>query len=117
MLRLASFATRRPGRMLALWGVIVLVSLGLIGTLPGSALTSDSSLTNNPDSVAAQELIDARLPNQESVDEVIVLRSETHLATAPAFQAQVRAVESDARKAGEVSGKAAVSADGHAVAV
>ena len=54
--RLAEVATRRPGRVLAVWGAIVLVSLGLIGTLLGSALTSDSSLTNHPESVAAQEL-------------------------------------------------------------
>ncbi len=117
MLRLASLATRRPGRMLALWGVIVLVSLGLIGTLLGPALTSDSSLTNNPESVAAQELIDARLPNREPVDEVIVVRSETHLATDPAFRAQLRAVEARAREAGDVPREGAVSADGHAVAI
>jgi RND superfamily putative drug exporter len=117
MLRLATFATRRPGRMLALWGLIVLVSLGLIGTLLGSALTSDSSLTNHPDSAAAQELIDARLPNQGHVDEVIVLRSETLLVSDPAFKAHVRAIEADARKAGEVPGRSVVSADRHAVAV
>jgi RND superfamily putative drug exporter len=103
--------------MLALWGVIVLVSLGLIGTLLGPALTSDSSLTNNPESVAAQELIDARLPNREPVDEVIVVRSETHLATDPAFRAQLRAVEARAREAGDVPREGAVSADGHAVAI
>ena len=48
--RLAEFATRRPRRVLAVWGVIVLVSLGLIGTLLGSALTSDAGLTNHPES-------------------------------------------------------------------
>ena len=74
--RLAEFATRRPGRVLAVWGVVVLVSLGLTGTLLGSGLTSDSSLTNHPESAAAQELIDARLPGQSAVDEVIVVRSE-----------------------------------------
>ena len=31
--RLAEFATRRPGRVLAAWGVAVLVSLGLVGAL------------------------------------------------------------------------------------
>ena len=72
--RLAVFATRRPGRVLAVWGVVVLVSLGLTGTLLGSGLTSDSSLTNHPESAAAQDLIDARLPGQSAVDEVIVVR-------------------------------------------
>ena len=31
--RHAEFATRRPGRVLAAWGVAVLVSLGLVGAL------------------------------------------------------------------------------------
>jgi hypothetical protein len=74
--RLAEFATRRPGRVLAVWGVVVLVSLGLVGTLLGSGLTSDSSLTNHPESATAQDLIDARMPNSDPVDEVIVVRSE-----------------------------------------
>ncbi len=121
--RLAEVATRRPGRMLALWGAIVVVSLGLIGTLLGSALTSDSSLTNHPDSVAAQELVDARLPNQESVDEFIVLRSEELVVSDAAFQARVRALAADIRHSGGVQrissyldpgGKTLVSADRHA---
>ena len=36
--RLAEIATRRPGRVLAVWGVVVLVSLGLTGTLLGTGL-------------------------------------------------------------------------------
>ena len=88
--------------MLAVWGAIVVVSLGLIGTLLGSALTSDSSLTNHPDSVAAQELIDARLPNQESVDEFIVVRSEDLVVSDAAFEARVRALAADIRRGGGV---------------
>jgi putative drug exporter of the RND superfamily len=121
--RLAEVATRRPGRMLAAWGVIVLVALGLIGTLLGSALTSDSSLTNHPESVAAQELIDAQLPNQESVDEFIVVRSEQLVVTDAAFEARVRALAADISRSGGVhrissyldpGGKILVSADRHA---
>ena len=52
--RLAEYATRRPGRVLAVWGAVVVVSLGLVGALLGSGLTSDSSLTNHPESAAAQ---------------------------------------------------------------
>ena len=121
--RLAEIATRRPGRMLAAWGVIVLVALGLIGALLGSALTSDSSLTNRPDSVAAQELIDARLPDQESVDEFIVVWSEDLVSSDAAFEARVARLAADIRRGGAVQritsyldpgGKVLVSADGHA---
>jgi len=37
--RLAAYATRRPGRVLAVWGAVVVVSLGLVGALLGSGLT------------------------------------------------------------------------------
>ena len=121
--KLAEIATRRPGRMLALWGGIVLVSLGLIGTLLGSALTSDSSLTNHPESAAAQELIDARLPGQDSVDEFIIVRSERLVVTDPAYETRVRALAEELRQSGAVQavstyldpdGEMLVSADRHA---
>jgi RND superfamily putative drug exporter len=109
--------------VLAAWGAIIVVSLGLIMTLLGSALTSDSSLTNHPDSVTAKELIDARLPNQSAVDEVIVLRSENLVVSDAAFAAHVRAVMADIRHTGGVQeissyldpgGELLVSADKHA---
>ena len=120
--RLAEFATRRPGRVLAVWGVVVLVSLGLTGTLLGSGLTSDSSLTNHPESATAQDLIDARLPGR-AVDEVIVVRSERSVVSDPAFAARVRALVAQARRSGGVEqissyldpgGEILVSADRHA---
>ncbi len=121
--RLAEFATRRPGRVLALWGVAVFVSLGLIGALLGSGLTSESKLTNHPESDAAQKLIDARLPSQPEVDEVIVVRSERLVVTDPAFAARVHSLVAAARRDGGVTqissymdpgGEILVSADRHA---
>ena len=81
--RLAKFATRRPRRVLAAWGVVLVVSMGLAGALLGTGLTSDSSLTNNPDSTRAQDLIDARLSHQNEIDEVIVVRSERSVVSVP----------------------------------
>jgi hypothetical protein len=121
--RLAANATRRPGRVLAVWGAVVVVSLGLVGTLLGSGLTSDSSLTNHPESAAAKDLIDARLPRQNAVDEVIVVRSERLVVSDPAFAARVRALAAEARRSGaarqissylEPGGAILVSADRHA---
>jgi len=71
--------------VLAVWGVLVLVSLGLIGTLLGSGLTSDSGLTNHPESDAAQNLIDALLPQRDAVDELIVVRSARDVVSDPAY--------------------------------
>jgi RND superfamily putative drug exporter len=121
--RLADLATRRPGRVLAVWGVVVLVSLGLVGTLLGSGLTSDSSLTNHPESATAQDLIDARLPGRSAIDEVIVVRSERDVVSDSAYSARVRALVAQIRRSGSVTqvssyldpgGRILISADRHA---
>ena len=121
--RLAELATRRPRRVLAIWGVIVIVSLGLTGALLGSGLTSESSLTNNPESAQAEKLIDARMPQQNAIDDVIVVRSERLVVSDPAFAARVRALVAQARRSGGVrqissyldrGGDILVSADRHA---
>jgi uncharacterized membrane protein YdfJ with MMPL/SSD domain len=121
--RLAEYATRRPGRVLAVWGVVVVLSLGLVGALLGSGLTSDSSLTNHPESATAQDLIDARLPGQNAIDEVIVVRSEGSVVSDPAYAARVRGLVAQIRRTGTVKqvssyldpgGRILVSADRHA---
>ena len=83
-----------------MWGVAVLVSLGLTGTLLGSGLTSDSSLTNHPESATAQDLIDARLPGQTAIDEVIVVRSKRAVVSDPSFATHVRGIVAQARRSG-----------------
>src|SRR3954468_1640483 len=121
--RLAAIATRRPGRVLAVWGVVVIVSLGLTGTLLGTGLTSESGLTNHPESDQAQKLIDARLPQENAIDEVIVVRSERLVTSDPVFAARVQALVAQARRSGAVKqissyqdpgGAILVSADRHA---
>src|SRR3954447_7410 len=124
--RVAEFATRRPKRVLAAWGVVVLVSMGLIGTLLGSGLTSDSKLTNHPESHRAQQLIDQRMPGQDAVDEIIVVRSERLTVADAAFAARVRSLTRSIRANGGVTktltyldpaGKILVSGDRHATAL
>ncbi len=121
--RLAEFATRRPRRVLALWGVILLVSLGAVGALLDSGLTSESSLTNGAESFAAKDLIDAQLPSSAKVDEVIVVRSQRAVVSDPVFARRVRALARAALASGSVrqirsyldpGGRRLVSADGHA---
>src|SRR4051812_18252756 len=121
--RLAAFATRRPRRVLAAWGVLVLLSFGLIGALLASGLTPEGKLTNHPESYEAKDLIDARLPNQPKVDEVIVVRSETNAVSDPAFEQRVRTIVARARASHSVAAiqsyldgdtKGLVSKDQHA---
>jgi uncharacterized membrane protein YdfJ with MMPL/SSD domain len=109
--------------VLAAWGVLVLVAVGLTGALLASGTTADATLTNHPESYAAQDLIDARLPNQTPIDEVVVVRSDSAVVSDPAFAARVRDVVAAARRSGSVreirsyldaGGDTLVSADRHA---
>ena len=56
--RLAQFATAHPGRVIAAWGVAVVVSILVIGGLLGGVLTGEGQVTNNPESQRAEKLID-----------------------------------------------------------
>src|SRR4051812_17109447 len=121
--RLANYATRRPRRVLAIWGGIVFISLALTAGLLGSSLTSEGTLTNNPDSVRAKDLMDARLPSTNKVDEVIVVRSERAVVSDPVFRERVLALVDAARASHSVrqirsfytgGGPTLVSADRHA---
>jgi putative drug exporter of the RND superfamily len=124
--QLAEAATRRPRRVLVIWGLIVLVSFVVIGGLLSSAITPEGTLTNNPESLQAKDLIDERLPQQNEIDELIVVRSESATVNEPAFRERVRTLVADARKTGSVSeihsylergGDILISRDRHATLV
>jgi RND superfamily putative drug exporter len=112
--------------VLAAWGVLAVLGVLLTGALLPSALTADGDVTTNPESRRAQELIDARLPNSDAVDEVIIVRSDQARVNNPAFRARVRALVADAQRSGSVDritsyldpgGARLVSADRHAALV
>ncbi|MDA0182106.1 MMPL family transporter [Solirubrobacter phytolaccae] len=100
---LAAYATRHPRRVLSVWGVVVLVSLGLIGALLGGGLTSESKLTNHPESERAAQLKDVA----EQGGEIVVVRNEALRADEPAFAAHIA----------PLGGAPVTSEDGHAVAI
>jgi putative drug exporter of the RND superfamily len=121
--RLAESATARPRRVLALWGALVVFGMLLTGALLSSALTSEGDVTSTPDSKRAETLIDARLPDPDAVDEVIIVRSEQRRVTDPAFRDRVRSLAAAARGTGSVDrlrtyldrgGSVLVSRDRHA---
>jgi hypothetical protein len=71
--RLAAIAVARPRRVLVIWGVVALVGFVLIGGLLGSALSSEADVTSNPESKQAEDLIDARFPEREGLNEVVIV--------------------------------------------
>ena len=60
--RLARASSRRPGRTLAAWGVVLVLSVAAIGGLLGSSLTTDAEMTNDPESYRAYDLIAEHFP-------------------------------------------------------
>jgi putative drug exporter of the RND superfamily len=100
--RLAEMAIARPRRVLAVWGVIVVAGLVLIGAFLGTALTPEGDFTGNPESKQARELIDERIPERDAVDEVVIVRSEERETTASAFRERIRSLAEELRRSGGV---------------
>jgi putative drug exporter of the RND superfamily len=88
--RLARACARRPWRTLALWGVVLVLSIGAIAGLLGETLTTEGEMTNDPESYRAYELIEQHFPpSDDYVNELVVVRSRTVGVSDPAFRAKV----------------------------
>ena len=121
--RLAMYATAHPKRVLAVWALLAIVGMAATSGFLASALTSDSGVTSKPESLRAQDLIDARLPGSDALDELVVVRSEELTVRDSAFGAKVRALAEQLRRQPEVrrvgtyldrGGAILVSGDKHA---
>ncbi len=120
---LALYATAHPKRVLAVWGLLAVIGIALTSGLLGSALTSDSGVTSEPESIRAQDLVDERMPDSDTLDELVVMRSERLTVDDAAFSAKVRGLADQIRRQAEVrrvgiyrdrGGEILVSGDGHA---
>jgi putative drug exporter of the RND superfamily len=121
--RLAAISVARPRFVLAVWAAVALVGFVLIGGLLGSALSSESDVTSNPESKQAEDLIDTRLPEREALDELVIVRSDELTVTSPAFRSRVRTLVERLDASDSVAdvsnyldrgGEMLVSSDGHA---
>jgi uncharacterized membrane protein YdfJ with MMPL/SSD domain len=124
--QLASIAVSRPRRVLAVWGVIALTGFVLIGAFLGSALSSEGDVTSNPESKQAEELIDERFPDRESVDEIVIVRSEEVTVTSDAFRERVETLAEELDRTAGVEqvlsylgpgGEDLISSDSHATVI
>jgi putative drug exporter of the RND superfamily len=124
--RLTNWSARHPWRVLAAWGVAVLVGLALTVAFIGD-LTTEGEVTNNPESEQAYQLIDSRIPYRpdEQVSELIDVRSGTVTSQNPEFWRKVTDLSDAVRKEGAVVVHDAtdrpqaglVSKDGHAALI
>jgi putative drug exporter of the RND superfamily len=123
--RLARSAAVHPWRVVAVWGLIMAASVVAIGSLIGSAFTSDGSLTTQPDSMKAERVLADNFTQADRTDDVIII----HSAELSTDDAQFRGFVADLRFSLEATGAvqtvrdpyaangAGISEDGHAAAI
>jgi uncharacterized membrane protein YdfJ with MMPL/SSD domain len=122
--RLARACARRPWRVLGGWVLAVVVSVVLIASFLGEALTSTAEVTAQTDSKRADELLAERGGSGPAPSEVVVVRSPTLTVDDAAFRAQLRRLRQQALATGVLDQAATagveglpVSPDRHAVLV
>jgi uncharacterized membrane protein YdfJ with MMPL/SSD domain len=95
--RLARASARRPGRALAIWGIVVVAALALVATtLHG--LTSNAHVVGSPDSTKAANALAAAFPPspadlKHETSDVVVVSSNRYHVDEPQFRAFVARVE------------------------
>jgi uncharacterized membrane protein YdfJ with MMPL/SSD domain len=99
--------------------VVVLALVAAVLLLPG-ALTTETKLTNNPESTRAEAVLARAFPaDPHSFDEVVIVRSETATTGSPRYQSFLTSFATAARKVGAIPdlvGRRA-SSDRHAVLI
>jgi putative drug exporter of the RND superfamily len=125
--RLARSCSRHPWRTLSAWVVVVVLSLVAAATLL-SGLTTNASVTNNPESDQANRIRFAHFPFDPTtaVSDVIVIRSDRWTVDQPAFKSFVSDLEAKGQALGTIQqahvyltepDPSLVSADRHATRI
>ena len=94
--RIARGAGRRPWITIGAWLAVLVTAVVLTGTLLGDALTTEDTLTNNPEAVRADNLLQERLgESNDTIDEMVIVRSTTLTVDDPAYQSYVEELYGD----------------------
>ena len=104
--RLARACAGRPWTTLGAWVLALVLGIGTIATLLD--LTSEGELTSNPESERGYDAIGRHFPpdpNEEYVNELILIRSGTSTVDDPAFREKVGALFAEV-EASEVANNA-----------
>jgi RND superfamily putative drug exporter len=122
---LARVSAVHPWRVLTAWGLILAASVVAIGSLIGSAFSSEGTLTTSPDSVQAEQVIADNFSQGDRIDEAVIIHSATLTTSAPAFKSFVAGVRSSIEDTGVVriardpysANQSGISQDKHAAVV
>jgi putative drug exporter of the RND superfamily len=124
--RLARVCALRPWRTIAAWLVAMLLAVVAVGAFLGDALSTEARVTNDPESLQAEALIEERFPErfESQTTELIVVRSERHTVDDPEFRERLAELAEIARETGSIAAagnpledESLVSPDRHAVLV
>jgi len=88
---LSSASARHPVRTLLVWVVALVLGFMASSALLDGALTGDAKLTNNPESVRAQHLLEDRL-GADTIGQVLILHSNSMTLDDSAFANRINAV-------------------------
>ncbi len=92
---LARISARRPWITIGIWGVMVVVALGLVQALLASATTTDLRLDDRYESERAAALLEDRLRGPRALAEIVIVQSPSLTVDDAAFRAKVEKVHSD----------------------
>ena len=94
--RLARFSATHRWYVILGWTVLVIVGAGLASGI-GDVLTTETSLTNNPESEQAKTLLEDRLRGPDSPEEFVIVQSEQLTVDDAPFAALVGEILADVR--------------------
>jgi RND superfamily putative drug exporter len=91
---IARASSRHPWRTIGVW-LILIVAMGAVSSsLLSGVLTQDIQFTNSPESVKAQDVLDAKFGQSRTEDtEFLIVHSDTLTVDDPAFQAFVKQLQ------------------------
>ena len=89
---LARMSARAPWRVVIVWVGVLVVFMGIAGTYLEDGLTTVFKITNNADSVVADDLLKDRLGRERQATDIVIVRSEAVTVDDAAFQSKVEAI-------------------------
>jgi RND superfamily putative drug exporter len=99
----ARISARHPWRAIGVWLIVLGIAIALMSTLLGNTLTTDvTTLTNNPESAQADDLLTERLgESSATIGEFVVVRSSALTVDDPAYQGYVEQLYSELTALGD----------------
>jgi RND superfamily putative drug exporter len=100
---LARASARRPWRVVAIWGALLVASIAVVAVALAGALTTETSFVNSPESKRAADAIEHRLGSPAPVVESVIVRSPSRSVDDPAVRQAVTTLAGRIRALGPTS--------------